>query len=703
VNLISPKIRPTHLSRNAVVYLRQSTMKQVREHQESTARQYALSRRAVELGWAADAVRVIDEDLGQSGASAEGRSGFQRLAEDVSQGRVGAVLALEVSRLARSSADWHRLLDLCGWADVLIADEQGVFCPNDPNDRLLLGMKGQMSEAERYWMRLRLDGARLSKARRGELRISAPVGYVWDPAERRLRLDPDEEVQRAVRLIFERFRIDGTAGQVKAYFIEHGLALPLRQASGEVVHKRPLPGTLIGILHSPIYAGAYVYGRREHRTTFVDGQLRRGHAFRLPMEAWKVRIPDHHAAYLTWEEFLSNQERLDGNRTLPGRPGQPGAARQGQALLQGLVLCGRCGYRMSVQQGGRNLPRYVCAAPKQQGLSTKVCWSVSARAIDSAVVALFLEAAQPPEVELSLAVTREVERQAGELERQWKLRLDRASYEARLAERRYMAVDPDNRVVARTLECDWEAKLRELESLEEAYDRARRIEKVQLSEADRAEILALASDLPRVWEAPTTTNAQRKNLLRLLVQQVALTPVEVPRRETEIRILWHTAATTELVVDRPRRVAGSPAPSDAVERIRERAAQDWSDRTIAEELNELGIVSTRGKAWSRDMVRAVRKRRGIRRPYTRPRGERVPARRDDGLLSVRGVAERLGVPERKVRQWAACGSLTPAEGGGRYRLPLWFRLDDDTERQLDALADELARQRRTPMDGGGAS
>jgi len=692
-----PKVTRAHVGRRAVVYLRQSTMKQVHEHRESTARQYGLSRRAEDLGWAADRVELIDEDLGHSGATTDRRSGFKRLAEDVSHGRVGVILALEVSRLARSSADWHQLLDLCGWADVLIADEQGVYAPNDPNDRLLLGLKGQMSEAERYWMRLRLHGAKLNKARRGELWLRAPTGYVWDPAACRLQLDPDEEVQRAVRLIFERFRIDGTAGLVRSYFIDHGLSLPTCRPGCEVVHKPPHPKTVLGILHSPIYAGAYVYGRREARTAFVDGELRRGYLAKLPMEAWKVFIPDRHPAYISWEEFLSNQDKLESNRNPRQEPPAAGAARKGKALLQGLVLCGRCGYRMSVMQGGKNVPRYICSAPIQHGLSKKACWSVSAGAIDSAVAGLFLEAAQPPEVELSLAVTREVQRQAGELEQQWKLRLERARYEARLAERRYMAVDPDNRVVARTLENAWEDKLRELESLEEAYDRARRIERVELSDADRREILALASDLPRVWEAPTTMNVQRKQLLRLLVQQVSLTPVEVPQRTTLVQVLWHTGATTEITVDRPRYAAGKAAPGEAVERIRELAGQDWSDGEIAEDLNRLGMVSATGRPWTKGIVRGVRKRRDIRRPYTAASGKRLPALRADGLLSVRGVAERFGVTERKVRSWVQAGRLTPAEGGGVRRRPLWFKIDAETEHRLIALAAKSARPGREPV------
>ncbi|UCC74281.1 MAG: recombinase family protein [Gemmatimonadota bacterium] len=675
------KIQRTHLARRAVVYLRQSTMKQVHEHRESTQRQYALSHRAEQLGWPSHAVEVVDEDLGQSGASAQWREGFQRLAQQVSQGRVGAIFALEVSRLARSSADWHHLLDLCGWTDVVIADEQAVFAPNDPNDRLLLGLKGQMSEAEKYWMRLRLQGAQRSKARRGELRLNAPTGYVWDRAAQRLQLDPDEEVRRTVRLIFERFRIDGSAGRVAAYFVEHGLVLATRDSNGDVVRKRPLRSTVLCILHNPFYAGAYVYGRREYRTALVDGELRRGQVTRLPIEAWKVHIADRHAAYISWEEFVANQDKLEGNCNRRRAADRHGAAREGEALLQGLVLCGRCGHRMTVQQGGKQAARYVCKALVDGGVSTKACWSVSAGAIDSTVAHYFLQAAQPPEVELSLAVTREVERQAGELEQLWKSRLERARYEAQLAERRYKAVDPDNRVVARTLEGDWEAKLRELEELEEAYRSAQRTQQVELSDADRAEVLSLARNLPRVWKAATTTNVQRKNLLRLLVQEVALAPVDVPRRMTRIQILWHTGAVTEVAVERPRHRPGTQASEAAVEHIRTRVGEGWRDCDIAEDLNRLGIVSGKGREWTTQMVTGVRKRRRIRSQNAPPRQGGWPAKRSDGLLSVRGVAEHFGVSRRMVRTWIESGRLTPAAGGGRGR-PLWFVLDADAERRL---------------------
>jgi DNA invertase Pin-like site-specific DNA recombinase len=312
---MNEKIRAGHLERRAVVYLRQSTLRQVHEHRESTARQYALRQRAVDLGWDEGHVDVIDDDLGQSGTGVDWREGFQRLAEDVARGRVGAILALDVSRLARSSADWHQLLQLCGLADVLLVDEQAIYSPSDYNDRLLLGLKGTMSEAEQYWMRLRLEGGRLNKARRGELFMRPAGGYVWDSDVQSHRIDPDEHVQRAVRLVFERFRLEGSAYSVSRYFIRHGLLMPTRGGTGELRWHAPSALLVSNMLHNPLYAGAYVFGRSEERLRLVDGKVRRRQLKRFPQQEWKVCLRDRHPAYITWEEFMSNQRKLQDNRT----------------------------------------------------------------------------------------------------------------------------------------------------------------------------------------------------------------------------------------------------------------------------------------------------------------------------------------------------------------------------------------------------
>ncbi|MFQ5974000.1 MAG: recombinase family protein [Alphaproteobacteria bacterium] len=686
---MNDKIVPTHLERRAVVYLRQSTLKQVHEHRESTARQYALQERAQELGWTPDGIDVIDEDLGQSGSSTEARLGFQRLAEDVAHGRTGAIFALEVSRLARSSADWHRLLELCGLADVIIADEQAVYTPRDFNDRLLLGLKGTMSEAEQYWMRLRLDGGRLSKARRGELFFVPPAGYEWDAATRRFRFNPDEQVQRAVRLAFERFRLDGSAYGVTRYFTQHGLPMPARDILTRELRWVPARQTLIlSMLHNPIYAGAYVFGRHEHRIRLVDGQLRRRCHTKLPQEAWRTCLWDQHPGYISWDEFMANQRKLGDNRTTPKAPDRRGAAREGAGLLQGLALCGRCGHRMSTRYcGPPGRAVYLCLPNVGYG----VCWSVSAPAIDRAVSRLFLDAIQPPQVELSLAVLRETERQAGEVDRQWALRLDRARYEAQLAERRYKAIDPDHRVVARSLEREWNDRLVELEHLEREYQEVRRRETLDLTEDDRARILALAKDLPAVWDADTTTHAERKTLLRLVVREVTLSPIAVPARLTRVQVLWQTGAVSDFTVPRKDKYTAQATSAQALSLIRNLyLTKQKGDGEIAAELNRRGLRTGLNHAWDVSAVRRARYSESIYRPS--PKARRPPDRRSDGLYSVHAVAARVGVKPSAIRYWVRTGALEPVERHGSGH-PHWFKLDPPTIDRLQTLAAAYARRR----------
>jgi DNA invertase Pin-like site-specific DNA recombinase len=693
------KILRKHLSRQAIVYLRQSTLRQVVEHTESTTRQYALAQRAQDLGWPKDAVAVIDDDLGQSGTTTDCRPGFKRLTEEVGQGQVGALFALEVSRFARSSADWHRLLDLCGWGDVLIVDEQGVFDPKDPNDRLLLGLKGQMSEAEKYWMRLRMHGAKLSKARRGELRLVPPTGYVWDRAAGRLEFDPDEQVRQAIRFVFERFRTEGSAHGVRMWFIRQGLRFPARRiGDSKAQWVNPHPRTVLDILHNPIYTGAYVYGRRETRRSLVDGNTVRTRVTSLPEDQWRVCLRDHHSAYISWEEYVANRKKLRANRTTRATPGGHRAALNGTALLQGIVLCGKCGARMQVQYVGRNRRvTYLCKSPTQTGTGTGVCWMLPGAVIDKRVSEAFLAAAQPPELEISFAVSQEATRQAGELERQWALRIERANYEARNAERRYKAVDPENRVVARTLEGDWEEKLREVEHVEREYEQARRRKKVVLNEEDQRRILELAGDLPQVWRSTTTTQQQRKNLLRILVHEVTLTPIDVPVRSTRVQVLWESGIVTEYRVERRRNRAGGQAAPEAEKLISRLVKRGQYDDDIAVVLNHKGLKTGTGRSWNIHSVRRVRTRLGVSRPAATTATTKAPNQRADGLYSTRGVAERFKVSTPTVRHWIKAGHLCVADGGGRGR-PAWFNLDDDTVARLQARV--VASSKNSP---GGAS
>jgi DNA invertase Pin-like site-specific DNA recombinase len=683
---MSDKIRGTHFERKAIVYLRQSSPQQVREHRESTHRQYALRERACALGWSADAIEVIDEDLGHS--SLESRSGFQYVAEEVAQGRVGALFALEVSRLARSSADWYRLLDLAGLADAVIVDEDFVYDPGDFNDRLVLGLKGQFADAELYWMRLRLHGGKMSKARRGEIVFTSPTGYVWGD-DGRLCFDPDEQVQRVVQIIFERFRLDGSASSVVRYLHQHGVRLPLRdRLSGELRWKPGRYHRVLQVLRNPLYSGAYVYGRRQTRRALVDGEVHRKRTTELPLESWQVCLRDHHPAYVSWDEFMTNQKKLADNWTA-GRPKQPdrrGAAREGKALLQGLVLCGRCGQRMYTRYfGSKQYSHYVCRGAKyKEGGALSECWIVSAKSIDQEVGNLFLGVIQPEEIDLSLAVTRDAERQAGEIERQWQLQLEHARYAARMAERRYKAVDPDYRPVARTLEREWSEKLEELARLEREYEAVRQREKVVLTEEDRQHVLALARDLPKVWNAPTTTMAERKNLVRMLIREVTISPIDVPQRATRVQILWVTGAVTDIQVARPGPASAMRTPEQSVTAIRELYLEGRIDADIAAEMNRRKLPSGWRRTWSVASVRWVRSQHGMPKLRSSDR-KHVPLKRA-GLYSTEGVAKLLEMPIPRVWAWIRQGHLTPVEGGpGR---PLWFRLAPADVKRLRALRNE---------------
>jgi transposase len=452
---------------------------------------------------------------------------------------------------------------------------------------------------------------------------------------------------------------------------------------------------ILRMLHNPIYAGAYAYGRSEERMALVDGQVRRRHKTRFRRAQWKVCIQDHHPGYITWEEFMKNEEKLRENCTHADGPQPRGAVREGPALLQGLVLCGRCGSRMNVQYSKQARGQYLCRSSSRPSSESPVCWAVMAAAIDEAVASLFLEAVQLPEIELGLAITRETERQAAEIDAQWKLRLDRARYEASLAERRYKAVDPDNRVIARTLEREWEEKARDVESIEREHAEVKRRAKLELTCADRDRILALSRDLRRVWSAKTTTYADRKNLLRMLVREVALAPVDSPRRRTLVRVQWRTGAVNEFEVgqDPRERLATS---EDAVTLISELCTEGWRDSEIAAELNRRGLMTGGARIWGPNSVRWVRFRHGLARREA-PRRKPDPtqgADPRDGLYTSRMLAARFGVGETTVLRWVSRGLLRPEAGGGKG-YSFRFRLDQKTE----AVLQEAARKAREPNAG----
>jgi DNA invertase Pin-like site-specific DNA recombinase len=652
------KIRLTHLERQAFIYVRQSTLFQVREHTASTARQYDLAQRARDLGWPREHLTIIDQDQGHSGASTAGRDGFQSLLVEVGLGHAGAVLSLEVSRLARSSSDWYRLLEICALTDTLVIDEEGVYDPGQYNDRLLLGFKGTMSEAELHWLRSRLLGGKLEKAQHGALRFRPPVGFVFDPAGQ-VVFDPDEEVQQAVRLLFTLFAQAGSALTVVKHFAAHHLRFPTRgwgkRQGPELRWESLTHARVLDVLHNPAYAGTYVYGRTQTRTRLLPGEAPRvkGRTRRVAQQDWPIVLHDHHPAYITWEQFLRNQQQLDHNRTF--RPeDRPGAVREGVALLQGLALCGQCGRRMRVRYlADGTIPSYDCNAlhVRQAG---PTCQSLRGDGVDAAVARVFLDAMQPAQLAISLATLAQVEAQARQIERQWHLRLERAQYEADLARRRFLAVDPDNRLVARTLERDWNDKLAALATLEREHAALPPLTARLVSPEERQRILALAQDVPAIWAAETTSHTERKHLLRCLIKDVTLT-----KRATTIAVAirWQTEACTMIEIPRPARSCDRRrTPPAVVARIRT-LAPHHTDSQMATMLNQEGATPGLGGTFTASKVAWIRYVYAIPAGCPEAPGVCPNGQRGDGRYSARAAAQRLNVDVSTIADWCCAGQL----------------------------------------------
>ena len=605
------KVTADHLRRLAYLYIRQSSLHQVREHRESTARQYDLKRRAQALGWTAEQLIIIDEDLGLSGASAAQRSGFQRMVAEVGLGRVGVVMGLEVSRLARNSADWHRLLEICALSETLILDEDGIYDPSHFNDRLLLGLKGTMSEAELHLLRARLLGGQLNKARRGELWIRPPIGYAFDARTRSLVFDPDEQIQATVRLLFETFRRTGSAGQVVRHFAAEGIRWPRRITAGvragEIISSPLAHHRVLGILHNPRYAGAFVFGRTRCPKTPIAGQRRYR---RLPRQEWKVFLPNAYQGYIGWEQYEANQETLRANARGYGYDRRRSPAREGVALLQGLALCGKCGDRMTVRyyvRKGHPAPVYVC---QRRGieLAQSPCQVIPGSGLDEIVSRIALEALTPASLEVALEVFEELRARRAEVHRLHRAQVQRTREEAELAQRQFMLVRPENRLVADSLERRWNERLAELSKAEEEYSRAVKDEGPGLSQEARDRIHALVSDLPRVWNDPRTPARERKRILRLLVEDVTL----IRAQTVQLHIRWKGGATTSLEHPLPLSAPDLRRTSAAVVELVRALATEQTDRQIAETLNARWLRTGTGQFFTRLRVRRIREAYGIR-------------------------------------------------------------------------------------------
>jgi DNA invertase Pin-like site-specific DNA recombinase len=688
------RISTAHRAKLAYVYVRQSSPGQVRHHQESTELQYRLVERAVLFGWPRERVHVIDDDLGKSGTSSSNRHGFQTLIAEVGLGKAGLVMSLDASRLARNNRDWHQLLELCSLFGVLIADGERLYDPGAYHDRLLLGLSGIMSEAELHQIKVRLHQGERQKAARGELRLPLPAGLI-QTRENSITFNPDEEVQERLRLVFAKFRELRSAKAVMRYLRRSNLLLPVRPLRGpaphDVVWRAADSARVIHILKNPAYAGAYVYGRRRPDPLRRQPGRERIGTVAVAPEDWSICLKDTQPAYVDWDEFMANRRQLADN---VGRydAGRPGAPRKGKALLQGVVSCGRCARRMCLRYSGPHgdYPVYVCAADRSSEGRPR-CQEVRALAVDDEVERLILTALTPDRIALAVAALGEIEEETGAVERQWSLKRERARFDAERARRQYDAVEPENRLVARSLERAWEERLRRADQVEQEYNAWRRNQSVSISDSDRREILALGENLPRLWHAATTGAADRKQIVRLVIKDVTL---DQKRRRgyVWIKVIWQTGAVSEHWLQRG--VQSYEQHADQ-ERLRQRIAElnglQKMDGEIAKILNKESFRTAHGPPFSGNMVHCLRKRWKI--PTVKINGTAAnPPRWPDGSYSVQGAATAIGITPQVIFDWLQRGWLTGkqlAKG-----MPWQISLSPEQAAELRARARRTIRSHR---------
>lgn len=682
----STKIHDQHRERLAVVYVRQSTQNQVIEHRESLARQYALRDDALALGWKSDRVLVIDEDLGLSGRSANERHGFQRLLTEVTMDHVGIVSGLEMSRLARSSKDWHQLFELCGVFGTLLADEDGVYDPNDPNDRLLLGLKGIMSEVELHTMRCRLERGKLNKAQRGELLLHVPVGYV-KTTNGGAAFDPDEQARAVVHLIFDKFNELGSVCEVFRYLRRHGIKMGIRPIEGpnrgQLEWRAPSRSLLFGMLHHPMYAGVYAYGRCP-----VEPKRRRTHkrarAF-VPINEWKVTLHDQMPAYITWDQYQSNQERLTQNLSRLESKGRP---RQGTALLGGLLYCGGCNGRLNVAYGCTGKGRYECVRHLRHG-TPPTCHGMTCEPLDTLVTQQVLKALEPASIELGAQAAENIHRERERLNKHWKQSMERARYEADRAERCYRAVDPENRLVARTLEQQWEAALGQERQTREDFERFQRDTPDRLSDAEQKQIRELSREIPELWHAPETTPADRKAIIQCLIDRVVASP-RANSEFVDVTIHWSGGYVSQHVVRRPvlryQQLEDYPR---MVALIQEAHAAGRTSAQIAEQMNQEGFHAplAPNKKFTKDDVCNLFRQLGIRRPLlNRDRLQPDEWWRED-------LAHELRIHPARLHNWVRKGYVHARRDPKTSKFwILWA--DADELQRLRQLRDYLQTERR---------
>ena len=642
------KVTASHLKRQAYCYVRQSTLKQVFENTESTKRQYALREQAIALGWPMVQIVTIDSDLGETAASVADRQGFQKLMTEVSLGRVGLVMGLEVSRLARNNADWARLLEICGITDTLILDEDGIYNPTDFNDRLLLNMKGTFSEVELHVLRSRLRGGILSKARRGELKTRLPTGFVYDHNDKVI-IDPDKQIQQSIRLFFDIFQRTGAAFATVKAFATDDMKFPCRMHfgpdKGKVKWQRLTSGRALSILKNPRFAGAYYYGRQRSRKN-VDGSTT---YFQVPRDQWLVLIKDAHPGFITWQQYEENLQRMRQNAIAYNLIDRKTPPREGPCLLQGLAICGKCGQRMTIrykyQRKGRIEPAYLCQRNRIERWESS-CQYIPGAGIDEAIGNLLLDSVTPLTLEVALQVQKELENRFNEADKLRKQQVQRAEYEANLARRRFMQVDPDNRLVADTLEAEWNEKLRHLQDAIDYYEDHRQKESEKLKSAQKKEVLKLAKDFPRLWKNPRTPAREKKRMIRFLIEDVTMIRGE---ENITLHVRFKGGAKKTLTLPPPLKGWQYNATDPKIVQMVDELLTDHNYAEIATILDKRGYKSSQGNRFDRNVVKSITYKYKLKTRFARLRAT--------GKLTADEVASLLGVTAQTVRKWGKEGTI----------------------------------------------
>jgi DNA invertase Pin-like site-specific DNA recombinase len=675
------KVSADHLKRGAYLYIRQSTLKQVVENTESTQRQYALRERAIALGWPLERITIIDSDLGQSGAQAADREGFQKLVAEVGLGNAGIVMGLEVSRLARNSTDWHRLLEICALGNTLILDEDGVYNPTHFNDRLLLGLKGTMSEAELHVLHARLRGGILNKAKRGELKTSIPLGFVYS-SENRIVLNPDKQVQESIRMFFKTFQESGSAWNTVKFFHNRGLLFPREQkvglGKGEIFWGPLTRSQALHILKNPKYAGVYFYGRARY-SKLPNGK----HASkRLSREQWHTFLPNSHEAYISLEEFERNQKKLLENSKAYGEEREKRPPREGPALLQGIVVCGKCGRRMTIKYHTRTAgdlhPTYVCQGVANDH-SERSCQKIPGTSIDKAISELLLESMTPLALEVALNVQANLHTRLEEANLLRKKHVERAQYEAELARHRYMQVDPRNRLVADNLEADWNIKLHAVAEAQEEYERQRKVDKQVLTAEQKEQILSLVADFPKLWNDSKTPDREKKRMARLILEDVTL----IRDEKISVNVRFKGGATKTLTLPLPLSAFMERKTRPEIVEEVDRLLEGCYDSQIAEILNSRGFQTGDKLPFTTNAVRRIRYVYQLKDRYERLRGK--------GYLSRIEMIKYLNTCDSLLRDWKNQGWIrTHAYGHGRYNI-LYEPPGDDFYAKISNINQQIYR------------